>query len=167
MQKLQVLGKLKEWNSRESKNKPLWCSGMCWAVTPPDLYHSQSWSGPRYWVDRISLPAQHASGWRWWQWERWSPSRTPQSPPPGSLLSASQCKPARVQKPLMVLILVQNVSLWLIILPSAGLVTSLQFSDLEKWMRSSLYISWVLSRSLYSLWLRSSGSMPLALRNSW
>lgn len=46
-------------------------------------------------------------------------------------------------------------------------LTSLQFSDLEKWMRSSLYMSWVLSRSLYSLWLRSSGSMPLALKNSW
>lgn len=45
--------------------------------------------------------------------------------------------------------------------------TSLQFSDLEKWMRSSLYMSWVLSRSLYSFWLRSSGLIPLALRNSW
>lgn len=45
--------------------------------------------------------------------------------------------------------------------------TSLQFSDLEKWIRSSLYMSWVLSRSLYSFWLRSSGLMPLALRNSW
>lgn len=45
--------------------------------------------------------------------------------------------------------------------------TSLQFSDLEKWIRSSLYMSWVLSRSLYSFWLRSSGLIPLALRNSW
>lgn len=46
-------------------------------------------------------------------------------------------------------------------------LTSLQFSDLEKWTRSSLYISWVLMTSLYSFWLRSSGLMPLALRNSW
>lgn len=45
--------------------------------------------------------------------------------------------------------------------------TSLQFSDLEKWMRSSLYMSWVLSKSLYSFWLRSSGLIPFALRNSW
>lgn len=45
--------------------------------------------------------------------------------------------------------------------------TSLQFSEFEKWMRSSLYISCVLMMSLYSFWLRSSGLMPLALRNSW
>lgn len=51
--------------------------------------------------------------------------------------------------------------------PRCAWLTSLQFSELEKWMRSSLYISWVLMMSLYSFWLRSSGLMPLARRNSW
>jgi len=46
-------------------------------------------------------------------------------------------------------------------------LTSLQLSEFEKWMRSSLYISCVLMMSLYSFWLRSSGLIPLALRNSW
>lgn len=48
-----------------------------------------------------------------------------------------------------------------------GLLTALLFSDLEKWTRSSLYMSGELSMSLYSLWLRSRGLMPLTRRNSW
>lgn len=63
-------------------------------VNPPDSSHWWSWSGLQCWVSRTFLLDQHASCWRWWRWGGWTPSPTPLSPPPGSLLSASQCKPA-------------------------------------------------------------------------